>query len=209
MEQQEIIQLLNAIGEQDDTVAFTGLYKYYFSGLVSFAHSIVKDRPFAEQAVENVFVRLWQNRKTLLTIKNISHYLYVSVKHESLNFVSRQKSIHYEEFGDDFMVTYSNAETLTIGNENLMKISFAINSLPPRCKLIFRLVKEERLKYSEVAQLLEISIKTVEAQLTIALEKISGVLQITLPEYHIYYKNKKSIKKNPTFKGFRKALCLL
>lgn len=193
MEQQETIRLLKAIGEQDDTAAFSDLYRYFFPGLVSFAHSIIKDRHFSEQSVENVFVRLWQNRKVLLTIKNISHYLYVSVKHESLNFVSRQKKIQFEELGDDFLITYANAESLKIGNENLMKIGFAINSLPPRCKLIFRLVKEERLKHSEVAQLLEISIKTVETQLSIALNKISDILQYTLPEYHIYYNSKKNI----------------
>ena len=58
----------------------------------------------------------------------------------------------------------------------IRKIQEAVQSLPPRCKLIFKLVKEEELKYREVAELLNLSVKTVENQMTIALKKIGSAI---------------------------------
>ncbi len=192
MRNDRLSYLLDSIAEKNNEIAFAELYRYFFPGLLSFAHSIVKDRQRCEEIIEDVFVKLWNNRKTLPAIQNISHYLYVAVKHACFNCVTREKNIRFEEMGDDFAVQMETAEQSIIEKENLRKINDAINSLPQRCKMIFRLVKEEGLKYSEVAQILEISVKTVDAQLYIAMNKIAEALRIDLPEFKDYYKSKKN-----------------
>jgi RNA polymerase sigma-70 factor (ECF subfamily) len=186
---------INCIAEKNDQQAFSELYKRFLPGLMSFARSIVDDRYQAEEVVENVFLKLWENRALLPTVKNLSHYLYVAVKHASLNQVQRHRvSVTISGVGETFPFHFSPDQDPSIGRENLEKIAAAINSLPPRCRLIFRLIKEESLKYAEVAQLLEVSVKTVEAQMYIALGRIADRLRIELPEFHQYYPSRKKIK---------------
>ena len=72
----------------------------------------------------------------------------------------------------DFKSVYFDPEQLMVTAEMVARIKAAIEALPPKCKLIFKLVKEEELKYREVADILNISVKTIESQLAIALKKI-------------------------------------
>lgn len=75
---------------------------------------------------------------------------------------------------------YFNPEQLLITAEMIQRIRQAINQLPARCRLIFKLVKEDELKYREVAEILQLSVKTVEAQMTIALRKIGTVVNFDI-----------------------------
>jgi RNA polymerase sigma-70 factor, Bacteroides expansion family 1 len=191
MQNERLLYLQKAIADNDE-LAFSELYRYFFPGLRSFAHSIIKDTHRSEEVIEDVFVKLWNNRQNLPAIQNVSHYLYTAVKHASLNCIARDKTPSFDAIGDDFHFEIHTPEQFLIAQENLDKITQAINSLPQRCKLIFRLVKEENLRYSEVAELLEISVKTVDAQLCIAVNKIAEVLKNSLPEFKHYYKSKKN-----------------
>ncbi|MFT4092912.1 MAG: RNA polymerase sigma-70 factor [Niabella sp.] len=171
-----------AIAEHNDQAAFDELFSFYFPGLVSFADSMLKDRQHAEEVVEDVFVKLWINRKTLVAIKNISHYIYAATKYATINALKTRKPVFYDNFGDDILLTYKSPETHFISNENISLITQAVNELPPKCRLVFRLIKEEGLKYDEVARLLHLSVKTVESQMTIAIKKLTATLKIMLPE---------------------------
>ncbi|MEO5947602.1 MAG: sigma-70 family RNA polymerase sigma factor, partial [Chitinophagaceae bacterium] len=71
-------------------------------------------------------------------------------------------------------------EQLMMTNEMLGQVKKAINELPPRCRLIFKLIKEDGLKYREVAELLQLSVKTVEAQMAIALRRLGKCMHIEL-----------------------------
>lgn len=191
MKEEKIIKLIYDIAEKNDQIAFAQLYRFFYPGLLIFANSIVKNKNTSEDIVANVFVKIWENRKILPTIKNLSHYLYVAVKHASINSIYREKSFFFEEIDEDNHLSFKRTEDAVISNENLEKITTAINSLPSKCRLIFRLIKEEGLRHSEVAQLLELSESTIENQITIALKKIAEALQFSLPEYQNYYKTKK------------------
>lgn len=191
MNDEKVIRLVSDISERNDQVAFAQLYRIFFPGLLTFANSIVRNKSLSEDIVANVFVKIWDNRETLPTIKNLSHYLYVAVKHAAINSIYREKSFFFEEIDEDNLLTFHSNHNGVISKENLEKITAAINSLPSKCRLIFRLIKEEGLKYSEVAKLLELSESTIENQITIALRKISEVLQFSLPEYQNYYNTKK------------------
>lgn len=189
MHSSKILNLVQLISDKSDQNAFAELYKIFFPGLFTFAQSMLHNREKSTDVVENVFIKVWENRNTLATIKNLSHYLYVSVKHAALN-LRRQKSFVYEDLNEDNFLVFENIENKISSTENLTKIENAINSLPARCRLVFRLIKDEGLKNNEVAQLLEISVSTVENQMTIALKKIADNLHAVMPEYNRYFKAK-------------------
>jgi RNA polymerase sigma-70 factor (ECF subfamily) len=88
--------------------------------------------------------------------------------------------VSIEHLNLDFASNTLNPEQLMITAEMVRRINSAINSLPPRCKLVFKLVKEDGLPYKEVADILDISIKTIDNQLAIALRKISEAINLKL-----------------------------
>ena len=173
----------NLIGYPAETAseaAFEALYRQYFVRLFRFCYSIVHQKEPAEEIVNDVFLKLWERRYHKPPIGNPALYLYVSVKNRSLNYLRDNAAIHTVEIGercDQYITFDTNPETILLDAEGLQRIQAAINQLPPRCRLIFSLIKEDGLKYKDVSRLLEISVKTVETQLAIALRKIAAALQ--------------------------------
>jgi RNA polymerase sigma-70 factor (ECF subfamily) len=170
------------ISEQDDERAFEQLFLHFYPRLLSFALTYLKNRDWAEEVVEDVLIHLWEHRKVLPAIKNLTYYLYVATKNGALNCLKKNRrhaSIDLDEAQSSAMQFHRHPENILISEEIIRDIEKAISALPGKCQLIFRLVKEEGLKYREVADLLSLSVKTVEAQMSIALRRI----QETLPQY--------------------------
>ena len=161
-------------------MALTELYLLFHSRLHSFSSSIVRSPEDAEEIVEDIFVRIWANRKDILRIENLSVYLYVAVKNRSYNLlVQRGKSIHYsyEDMEDDMAAPSLDPHKLLVSAEMMKKMQDAIESLPPRCKMVFRLVREDGLQYKEVGQILGISVNTIDVQMAIATKRICTMLE--------------------------------
>lgn len=172
---ERIEYLQNQIVRFDDQKAykelFTGLYGY----LYHFAWSFVKSKELSEEIVSDVFIKVWEKRKSLSGIENLKVYLYVATRNISLNYLDKQKRTSFadiEEFSTTLKSGYSDPEQLLITSDMMLLIQKAILELPPRCKLVFKLVKEDKMKYKEVAEILHISVKTVENQIAIAIRKI-------------------------------------
>lgn len=160
--------------------AFEALYREYFVQLFRFCFSIIHQKESAEEIVNDIFVKLWENRNRESSIDNPRLYLYVSVKNRALNYLRDNAGVHTVEISercDEYIRFDTNPETILLNAEGLRQIRAAIAELPPRCKLIFSLIKEDGLKYKDVARLLDLSVKTVEAQLAIALRKIAAGLK--------------------------------
>lgn len=159
--------------------AYSELFLHFYPSLQQFAFSFLKSKQLSEEAVSDVFIKIWENRKTLHTITNLKFYLFTSTRNTALNYLKKQKG-RQNLLPDDYWVelnsVFFDPEQLMITAEMIRKIQEAVQSLPPRCKLIFKLVKEEELKYREVAELLNLSVKTVENQMTIALKKIGSAI---------------------------------
>jgi len=175
-----IQQLLQKIQFLDDQKSFKQLYQLLFFKLYQFAYSFVQSKESAEEVVNDVFLSVWQKRKTLDTINNINVYLYVAVKNASLNYL-RKNNLHIPLSLDD-LVTYhlrisANPESIMITREMESSIRKAIELLPPKCKIIFKMIKYDGLTYKEVAAILGISVKTVDTQLYIALKKLAYIIQ--------------------------------
>lgn len=184
--------MCRAIAENSDQFAFEEIHCSYFNGLLSYAMSILKDANRAEEVINDVFVNLWHNRKTIQTINNLSNYLYISVKHTCLNVIKSKDfniQVKHTLLGDVseeyYEYQFQSPESLLISAENLKIISQTINTLPPKCRLVFRLVKEEGLKYKEVADLLNISERTVHNHMLKALSFIISKLKSMFPEFYV------------------------
>jgi RNA polymerase sigma-70 factor (family 1) len=164
----------------DDQQAYKELYSLLYSYLFNFARAVVPSRETAEEIVSDVFVRLWERRKELEKVENLKVYLYVAIRNTAFNYLDKQKRTPTNSIDDleaEFTSIYFDPEQLMITAEMLALIQKAIDQLPPKCKMIFKLAKEDGLKYREVAEVLNLSIKTVENQLAIALEKIGTTVR--------------------------------
>ena len=182
-------KLLNRIAQYDDAIAYRELFLLYHSRLVHFSSSITHSKESAEEIVSDVFLKLWNNRKTLTRIGNFHLYIYIATKNLSINCLLRQKrseSFSLDDVAVEFRSTYLDPEELLITAEMHKRLHYAINELPPQCRLVFKLVKEDGLKYREVAELLNLSLKTIENQMTIALKKIGQAIRFNLSHtsYH-------------------------
>ena len=170
-----------AIGDED---AYRQLFRVFYKPLSQFAYTIVKSAEQAEEIASDVFVNVWKNRERLLEIGSLKVYLYVAAKNISLNYLNRKQLQHFslDELSVEMTMPDSNPEHLMISGEMARKMAEAVNKLPPRCKIIYKLVREDGLKYKEVASILEISVNTIDVQMAIAAKKISESLKLYLPQ---------------------------
>jgi RNA polymerase sigma-70 factor (ECF subfamily) len=183
MSSEEIQELQIRIAENNDQHAFGRLYMAYVHNLLQFAKSIIKNKELAEEIVSDVFMRIWQSRKTIHTIENLQLYLYISTKNTAINYLSRhyrKQTISLDEISINAAPISYNPDQLLITSEAVKKIEKEINNLPPKCKLIFKLAKEDGLKYNDIAELLNISVKTIDSQMAIAVKKISSAISFNL-----------------------------
>lgn len=160
--------------------SFKKLYDCFYKKLYHFAFAIVKTREAAEEVVEDVFIKIWKAREDLINIRNIKVYLYTATKNTSLNFLAkkaRESITHPFDHIHIEVAEVNSPETLMITAELHKKIRHAVEALPPRCKIIFKLVREDKLKYREVAEILNISVNTIDAQMAIAIKKIMTALR--------------------------------
>lgn len=172
----KITDLQIRIARNEDHKAYKELFTSLYTYLLHFAFTLVKMKQPAEEIVSDVFIKIWQKRKELEKIENLKVYLYIATKNTALNYIEKQKRTatdNIDKFTNQFKSIYFDPEQLMITADMVSLIYEAIENLPVRCKMIFKLVKEDNLKYKEVAEILNISEKTVENQLAIALRKIA------------------------------------
>ena len=178
---EDLSQLAERIAN-DDQLAYRQLFIRFYSKLSRFVMGFTKNKELTEEIVSDVFINVWRRRKNIEEIKNLKLYLYVSAKNITFNYL---KKLHRENLADLDSVEiepedpFADPAAAMITREMNLKLKAAINELPPRCKLIFTLIKEDGLTYKQAAHLLNISESTVENQISIALKKISGAIRYT------------------------------
>jgi len=175
--------LQTRISRFDDQQAYKELFTGLYPSLIQFVSGIIKSRQSAEEIVSDLFMKIWEKRKTLEEIHNLRVYCFVSARHLSINQLEKQKRQHHADINDYKSRLVHNApdpEECMISAEMLRRIQEIVEELPPRCKLSFKLVKEYGFKYREAAEILQISEKTIENQLSIALKKISAAVHFDI-----------------------------
>lgn len=176
---QTIRELQYQISRYEDQSAYKSLFFLLFPSLQNFAFSIVKSRVLAEEIASDLLLDVWVRRQKLMEIENLKLYLFVSVKNAAVTRLKQEKKLakfSLEDLQVEFASEYSNPYQTAELHELEITLAKAVKELPPSCQLIYKLAKEDRLKYKEIAQLLDLSVKTIDNQLAIALKRITAAL---------------------------------
>lgn len=167
--------------KQGNKKSFETIFRKYYGELCLFSLRFIADSQEAEEIVQEFFFKLWLKRETLIVNSSLKSYLYKAVQNHSINYINHVKiNRKYQQYiGFQTDGNGSGASDTMIEKEFEQQIHKAIATLPPRRREIFELSRFEGLKYQEIADKMEISIKTVESQMVKALEQ----LRISLNEY--------------------------
>lgn len=171
-----IKDLQRRIAVYEDEAAYKELFKALFNSLTRFSTGIVQSKETAEEIVSDVFIKIWNDRARLNEIEDLQLYLFIAVKNNSLRKLKQENknsTLSFEEINVEMDSFYPNPEDKIMSGESLRNIEKAIESLPNRARLILKLAKEDRMRYKDIAALLNISVKTVDHQLAIALKKVA------------------------------------
>ncbi|MBX3257827.1 MAG: RNA polymerase sigma-70 factor [Chitinophagaceae bacterium] len=165
--------------------AYEQLYKMLYGKLVHFSAAIAGSFQLAEEIVSDVFIALWQKRQQLSPVKNPVVYIYVCTRNASLNALQQRKArnISFENLDTDALAIIPDVEERLVSKEVALIIEKTIRELPERCQLVFRLIKIDGFTYKEAAELMDISPKTVDAQLAIAVKKITLAIKLHTPTH--------------------------
>lgn len=172
-------ELQRRLAVYEDEAAYKEIFMMLFSSLTRFAASIVQSRETAEEIVSDVFIQLWNQRARIGEISDLRLYLFIAVKNNSVRKLKQQlksSSISLDDLNIELDSSYLSPEHQMLSAETVRSIESAIQHLPPRARIIFKLAKEDRMRYKDIASLLNISVKTVDHQLSIALKKIAAAI---------------------------------
>lgn len=179
MDTEKTRYLIAELALNNSQSALKQFYDIYSRRIYRYVLLLVKDYNDADEIVSDVFFTVWKNRKKLLEVDNILLYLFKISKFKSIDRL-RVKKIPLRTYGsidvDLFANVTTSPEDKCISTETIHEIDMAIEQLPPKCKLAFKLVREDKMSHKEAAELLDISIKTLQNHLCLAMQKIKSVL---------------------------------
>ena len=158
-----------------DISGFEALFQVNYLQLVKTAYRIIQDKDIAEDIVQDVFIKMWQNQDPKTITTSLKAYLFQNTIHQSLNYIKKIRNVNAkEELYSLELVNYGESE-LGIRDTN-RQIENALNLLPPACRTIFILSRYEQLSYKEIAHSLDLPFKMVEAQMVKALKHLRNCL---------------------------------
>lgn len=169
-----------------DKKTFEALFKQNYRAMCMYGQNFVHDTDVVEDIVHDIFVNLWDKRDTIQEEKSVKSYLFRSVHNRCLNYIrDTKKFVDSEEYDNQVEIIISEDNNESYETAELeVRIKDAIDSLPEKCREVFLKSRVDELKYSEIAEILNISIKTVENQISKALkilrEKLGDYLPVIL-----------------------------
>jgi RNA polymerase sigma-70 factor (family 1) len=175
---------------QGDAIAFEKLFYENFPKLYRFSMSFVRNGEVAREISQETFIRIWESKETLRVDTNLEALLFTICRNQCLNFLKHrkvilkyQKVVYEESLELDVLANLLNDDAFQNFDFDLLsqKIQQTINGLPDQCQTVFRLSRFGKKKYSEIAIQLKISVKTVEAHVSLALKKLRNELKDFLP----------------------------
>ncbi len=156
-----------------DEGAFDSVFREHYAHLVRMAQSVVREPALAEEIAQEVMLELWRRRESLQVEQTFRAYLIRSTRNRALNHIRHERIVAREAASAAIDPrTSPSAEDEVLGVELERAVRNAIDGLPQNCREIFRLSREQGLKYAEIATALEISVKTVEKRMGQALAEL-------------------------------------
>src|SRR5690625_3379246 len=166
-----------------DGSAFKKLFLTYYDLLCNFSWRYTRSKADSEDLVQDVFADVWKMRESLDPKKSISVYLYQAVKNKAIDYLDHQKVVRKHQLSADLSdknVVYIK-NTMNEEWEFIKAARYAIDELPFRAQQVYTLHREDGLTYQEIADVMEISVKTVESQMSRALDILRARLNKFLP----------------------------
>lgn len=148
---------------------FEEFYKKHYPSLLNFAIYLTSSRADSKEIVNDVFVSVWQKKDKLNIDNSLKSYLFTSVKNRCYNFHSKKK-IETTDISSTTKESSFKADAIVEEKETQQLLIDILDSLPPKCRQVFVMSRIDQLSYSEISSLLDISVKTVEAQISKALK---------------------------------------
>lgn len=173
MDDQQIKRLLTQIAKGNED-AFSQFFDLFYPKLIQIALAFVPGIVAAQETISDLFYKILKNPATLAKVENFDRYIFMAVKNQCYAYLSKNRnrsnfeSIHQSE--DYIVPDLKNPENSLLSDELFELVERVVQGLPPKRKAIYQLVKEEGKKYREVAEILDISVKTVELQMSYALK---------------------------------------
>lgn len=164
-----------------DEMAFNRFMEHYSSRLYHYAFALLGQKESAEEIVSDVFFEVWKNRKDLGQIENMNAWIQTITYRKAISCLRKdtgKSELSFDEIGDFVFEPVQSPDEEMISKEEMAKINNAIQQLPPKCKHVFFLAKMEGLPYKEIAEMLDISVKTINNHIAFALEGIARNLNI-------------------------------
>ena len=150
------------------------LFRRYYEPLCRYVYGILGDKNavLTEDVVQEVFLKLWKNKTQIQINTSLKAYLYQAARNTALNAIQKEK--RHQQLETVYMTGRKQSEMKTeeelLLNETRQKLQAGLSQLPPKCREVFQLSRFEELSYKEIAQTLNISVKTVENQMGKALK---------------------------------------
>lgn len=177
----QLTDWIKRIAGEDSRTAFKSLFEAFYAELLRFALFYVRQKETAEELVQDVFVKIWQRRHFLPGVRNVRSYLFTTTRNQCLNHLQKtgpRGGTPLDDLpADQVPLTAFDPQRALELSELQRQVEVAVAQLPPRCRLIFTLVREQGHSYRDVAELLHLSPRTVEVQMGIALRKLSDSLR--------------------------------
>lgn len=159
---------------EGDKLALTELYNSYWQPLFISSYNVLKNKEVCEDIIQDVFMNIWNNRAKLEINISLKGYFYACARYQVFSHFRKSKDKINVEFLDDLDKRFQNAtpETEIMHKELVQQVNCIIETLPEKCKLVYKLSREEQLSHKEIAIRLDITTKTVENHITKALHTI-------------------------------------
>ncbi|MFT4833590.1 MAG: RNA polymerase sigma-70 factor (ECF subfamily) [Marinoscillum sp.] len=166
--------------------SFEIIFKRHYADITRFATSIVRDAVIGEEIAQEVFMYIWEKRAKIELHTGLRAYLFSSAKNKCLNYIKLELP-KQQALTDLSNVASHLSDGMTTNDTELLKrkIQHAIDQLPEKCRNIFVLSRYGGLTYQEIAEDLELSPKTIENQMSIALKKLKESLSDELKNFRL------------------------
>lgn len=158
-------KLFQAISKNDKN-AFNTLFRTWYERLCRFGSHYLDNQNDVEEVVSDVFVSLWNNRNSLAEVSKAETYLFVAVKNRCYNHYRKSipQSVPIEE-QTDLETSQQNPQQQIEKQELFDKLNSLVASLPEQRRIIFQMIKEDGLSAKQTAEILNLSVRTVESQI--------------------------------------------
>ena len=171
----------------DDATILKELFQEHYPMVCKTINRFIPDKSLTEDLAQEVFIRLWQKRKQLNITHSFVAYLRRMAINEALGQIRKNKRHQIEELNTNLHDEVQHgAEHEFLYGELKEHITLAVDTLPPRCKVVFQLSRFEELSYKEIAKKMDISVKTVENQMGKALKIMREKLKVYLVALYLF-----------------------